>query len=93
VGDRGDVTRIAREKGMKVHGYVEFDPGERAPMADVPVGDDIIAEAVEDILAEHPLMDPVEARHQAVEIRTGAVDSNPLLVKDYDESVFHDIDA
>jgi hypothetical protein len=43
---------------------------------------------VEDILAEHPFIAPEEARDHAVALRTGAIDPNALLVKDYDESVF-----
>ena len=59
-------------------------------MEDVAIGSDIINHAVEDILGESPFMGAEAAREKAVSLRTGAIDPNPLLVRDYDESVFDD---
>ena len=85
VGDRGDVVRIASEKNMRVHGYVEHTPVEREPVADVAVGKDIIDDCVEILMSENPLLSLEAAQDRAVSLRTGDVDSHPLRCKDYFE--------
>lgn len=86
VGDRGDVLRVAREKNMTVHGYVEHEGYEADPGDDVTIGDDIIENEVQDILDSNPFADPDHVRDEVYRLRSGAVDPNPLLVGDYDES-------
>ena len=88
VGDRGDVLRIAREKNMTVHGYIEHQGYETDGGDDLSIADEIVEDEVSDILAEFPFTAPEEAREHALALRTGAIDLNPLLVQDYDESVF-----
>jgi len=82
VSDRGDVLRVAREKQMKVSGLVEYNPGDRDPMPDAPLAEDIVEAIVEDRLAENPDANVHELRAQVIEHHTGQVDNNPLLVDD-----------
>jgi hypothetical protein len=86
VGDRGDVLRVAREKNMTVHGYVEHRGREADPGDDLTIADDIIDSEVEDVLDSNPGADAEAVRDQVYQLRTGAVDPNPLRVGDYDES-------
>ena len=71
---------------MTVHGYIEHQGHETDPGDDIPVADDIIEDATQAILDEHPLTPPDEARDQAFALRSGAVDDNPLRVGDYTEA-------
>ena len=82
VGDRGDVLRVAKEKSLRVSGAVEYDPGEREPMRDAPLGADIIENEVRGIMAHHPDADPMEVTESVILRRTGQVDEQPLLVQD-----------
>ncbi len=82
VSDRGDVLRVARAKGMRVHGYVEHDPGERPPMPDVPVAPELIEAEVAARLEEDPGLRIDDVREEVKKLRTGAVDPNPLIVQD-----------
>ena len=83
VGDRGDVLRIAREKNMTVHGYVEHEAHETDPGGDVPIDESIVNDEVEEILSRNPHVNAEEVREQVRSIRTGAVDNNPLLCYDH----------
>lgn len=94
VGDRGDVLRIAREKNMTVHGYVEHqavkDLSDSANLADAPIAQDVIDDGVEDYLEAHPFAPIEEATEAVLRTRGGHEDYNPLLVKDYGDEVFSD---
>lgn len=82
VDSRGDVLRIAREKNMTVHGYVEHQGHETDPGGDIPIADDIIDNEVADILEENPGARADDVREHVYALRTGAIDPNPLLVQD-----------
>jgi len=83
VGDRGDVLRIAREKNLTVHGYVEHEGHETDGGGDIPISDDIIEDEVSDILESNPFAEADDVREEVYAIRTGAVDDNPLLCGDH----------
>lgn len=82
VDGRGDVLRIAAEKNMTVKGYVEHKGHEVDPGNDEVIADDIIENEVEDILDSNPHANADEVRDAVYQLRTGAVDPNPLLVQD-----------
>jgi hypothetical protein len=86
VDGRGDVMRIAAEKNMTVHGYVEQQGHEVDPGGDVPIADELISDEVQDILDAHPGASPEAVRDEVYQLRTGAVDTNALRVGDYDDS-------
>lgn len=86
VSDRGDVLRVAREKNMTVHGYVEHEGREVEPTADVRIADDLVESEVNEILAECPEANREQVREEVFAVRTGGVDPNDLRVGDYDES-------
>lgn len=83
VDSRGDVIRIAKEKNMTTHGYVEYQGHETDPGEDVRIADDIIDDEVNDILDSNPGANAEYVREQLVDLRTGRVDPNPLLCRDY----------
>jgi hypothetical protein len=85
VGDRGDVLRIAREKNMTVHGYVEHKGHEVDPGDDIEVAPDLIENEVQDILESHPGANADDVRERVHELRSGKVDINPLRVTDSGE--------
>lgn len=82
IADRHDVLRIAKAKGYRVRGDVEYDPGEREPMPDVAIAPDIVNEFVD----EYMELDSGERRgdveERLVGLLTGAVDPHPLRVQD-----------
>ena len=88
VGGRSDVLRIAREKNMTVHGYVEHKGDQR----DLPendnkyhVADDIIDAETDDIVSWNPKeFAPIreQIRADVVQNRTGLVDNHPLVLDD-----------
>jgi hypothetical protein len=82
VSDRGDVLRVARLKGYKVSGAVEYDPGPRDPMPDVPIADDILQDAIEGALEDDPGQRREDVEDRMFQLLTGAVDPNPLRVSD-----------
>lgn len=86
VSDRGDVLRVAREKNMTVHGYVEHKGRQVEPNADVRIADDLVEGEVDEIMAECPDADRETVREEVFAVRTGGVDPNDLRVGDYDES-------
>lgn len=86
VSDRGDVLRVAREKNMTVHGYVEHEGRQVEPAADVRIADDLVEGEVNEIMAECPGADREMVREEVFAVRTGGVDPNDLRVGDYDES-------
>lgn len=83
VGDRGDVARVAAENNMTVHGYVEQKGREVDPMPDVKLADGIIDSEVNEVLDHCPGADPEAVRDDLTQLRTGAVDPNPLHCTDY----------
>jgi hypothetical protein len=72
VSGRGDVSRIAEERGWGVHGAVEVERREVEPEPDITVADDIVADLATDLVEEG--MDPREATQLARDIRSGKVD-------------------
>jgi len=82
VDSRGDVLRIAKEKNMTVHGYVEHQGYETDGGGDTVIGDDIIENECLDIFDSNPGIDQEQVREEVYKLRTGAVDPNPLLVED-----------
>lgn len=83
VDSRGDVLRIAEAKNMTTHGYVDYEGHETDPGDDIDIADDIIEDEVRDILAANPFAAEDAVRDEVYALRTGAVDNNPLLCKDY----------
>ena len=83
VGDRGDVLRIAREKNMTVHGYVEHAGHETDGGDDIPIDESIVNDDVNHILESNRYADVDEIREKVIAIRTGVVDNNPLLCEDH----------
>jgi hypothetical protein len=82
VSDRGDVLRVARLKGYRVSGAVEYDPGPRDPMPDVPIADDILQDAIEGEMEDDPGQRREDVEERMFQLLTGAVDPNPLRVSD-----------
>ena len=75
VGDTSDVLRVAREKGLRVEGAVDYTPPDRAPGAgDVAIAPDIVEARVDAYLAADPEARREDVRERAVEVLTGAVD-------------------
>ena len=83
VADRGDVLRVAREKNMTVHGYVEHEGYETDGGDDLDIADDIIEDEVADILDANPFAAIDSIRDEVYALRTGAVDDNLLLCEDH----------
>ena len=83
IDGRGDVLRIAKEKNMAVHGYVEQGNIDMDPGNDVEIADDIIEDEVQDILDSNPGVCVEQVRDEVYKLRTGAIDNNELLVQDY----------
>jgi hypothetical protein len=82
IDSRGDVLRIAREKNMTVHGYVEHKGREVESMPDVAIAEDIVEAEVRDILGADPGACAEDVRDEVVQLRSGQVDPHPLLVED-----------
>jgi hypothetical protein len=87
IGGRSDVLRVAREKNMTVHGYVEH----KAHDVDLPedkgyrVADDIIDAETDEIVSWNPKeFAPIreQIREDVVQNRTGLVDNHPLVLDD-----------
>jgi hypothetical protein len=82
VADRHDVLAVARRKGLKVEGLVEYTPPEVEPIPEVGLADDLVAREVDEVLA----LDPGRRREDVAEdvraLRSGLVDESPLLVSD-----------
>lgn len=83
VDSRGDMLRIAEAKNMNMHGYVEHKAHQVDPGDDIDIADDIIEDEVADILEANPFAAVEAVREDLRALRTGAVDNNPLLCKDY----------
>jgi hypothetical protein len=82
ISDRGDVLRIARAKGYRVSGDVNYDPGEREPMPDVAIAPDIVNEFVDDYMELDSGERRGDVEERATQLLTGAVDPHPLRVQD-----------
>jgi hypothetical protein len=83
VDSRGDVLRIAEAKNMTTHGYVEHSAYETDGGDDIEIADGIIEDEVANILEANPYAAVDAVREEVRALRTGAVDNNPLLCKDY----------
>lgn len=77
VSGRGDVLRVAREKGFRVTGQVDYDPGEREPMPDVAIDPEIVEGQVRAYMAKDPGERVDDVRERITGMLTGAVDCNP----------------
>lgn len=77
VADRADVLRVAKDKGYKVSGDVEYDPGEREPMPDVAVAPEIVAEQVDAYMAKDPGERRADVEERITAVLTGAVNPSP----------------
>lgn len=82
VDSRGDVLRIAREKNMTVKGYVEHQGYEVDPGEDIDIAEDIIEDGVQDALRMDPGAKAEEVRDYLTQLRSGAIDPNPLVLSD-----------
>lgn len=82
VDSRGDVLRVARDKNMNVHGYVEYQGHETDGGEDKVIADELIEDEVADILEAHPHQNPEAVREEVYAVRTGAIDNNPLRVQE-----------
>jgi hypothetical protein len=71
---------VAREKGYRVSGAVEYDPGPREPMPDVTIADDIIENAIEGEMELNPGQRRADVEERLTQLLTGAVDPHPLRV-------------
>jgi hypothetical protein len=83
VSDRGDALRVAKEKNLTLHGYIEHQGYETDGGGDLAIADEIIEDEVQDILEENPFASADDVREQVYATRTGAVDTNPLLCEDH----------
>lgn len=56
VSDTSDMIRVAKERGLRLRGSVNYDPPQREvkELPDVPLADDLVAEAVRDAIVENP---------------------------------------
>jgi hypothetical protein len=76
ISGRGDVVRIAKERGWGVSGSVNIERREVEPPPDIEVADDIVGELATELVEEG--MDPREATELARDIRSGKIDNyNP----------------
>jgi hypothetical protein len=82
VNDRADVLRVARENGMNVRGYVDYEAPEVEPTPDIPIADDLVQSEVDDIMDCNPGLRRGDVEEKVRELRTGVVDPNPLCVSD-----------
>lgn len=82
VSDRGDVLRVAKEKGFRAEGFVNYRPPEVEPIPTVPIAPELVEREVSEILESNPGARHDDVRERVVELRTGQVDPNPLLVQD-----------
>ena len=73
VNGRGDVARIAEERGWGVTGAVECQRREVQPDPDIAIADEIVADLATDLVEEG--MDPMEATELARDIRSGKIDN------------------
>jgi hypothetical protein len=76
VTSKGDVARIAEERGWGVDGSVKVERREVGPMPDVAVAEDIVDDAARYLLEQDPDMPVEEARERAFKIRSGQVDND-----------------
>ena len=84
ISGRSDVTRIAREKGLKIEGMVNFTPDvEHEPTPDIPIAEDILERHVQEHLAADPFARYEDVREATFNRLTGRDDPHPLLVDDY----------
>lgn len=70
VAGRGDVERVARDKGMNVEGLVTVKSAPRDPAPEVGVADDLVSQALESRLEQNPglaFRDQGELRHEVRE--------------------------
>lgn len=86
VDSRGDVLRIAEAKNMTTHGYVDHQAYETDGGEDLVIDDGLIEDEVADILEANPFAAIEAVREEVYALRTGAVDNNPLLCRDYDST-------
>lgn len=86
VSGRGDILRVCEERGYKCSGAVEYQPDSWAhePQSDVTIGDDIIQNEVDDIMdmGEAEGLRRSDVEEKVRELRSGAVDPNPLCLGD-----------
>lgn len=85
VSDRSDVLRVARERGLRLSGMVDYEPPDfrgHAPSPDLPIDPGIVAAEVDDIMDSDPGLRRGDVEEKVYALRTGAIDPNPLLVKD-----------
>jgi hypothetical protein len=80
VSGRLDVERIASERGWGVSGSVNVARREVEPMANIPVGEDIVSAAASRLMSRDSRMSPEEAACEAAAIRSGQRDQAPPLV-------------
>lgn len=83
IDSRNDVLRIAETKNMTVHGYVEHQGRQVAPVEDVEIADDLVRSEVEDIVESNPGINESDVWDQVYQTRTGKIDNNPLLCEDH----------
>ena len=77
-----DVRRIAREKNLTVHGYVEQKGYEVEPMADVVIDPKLIHAETMGVMSDFEGAKYEEVYERIHEVRSGKVDNNPLLVQE-----------
>lgn len=83
VSDRSDVLRVARAKGLRVEGLVDYSPPEHEPSPDIPVAADILERHVQEEMEVSPGVAYEDVRERVFDRLTGAIDNNPLLVDDH----------
>jgi hypothetical protein len=80
VSGTSDVLRVARERGLRVEGAVDYTPPApaRGPDPDVPVAADIVEARVDACLEADPGARREDVRERVAEVLSGAVDlENP----------------
>lgn len=83
VSDRHDVLRVAKERGYRVTGNVEYEPpgfGQAPPSPKIKIAPEIVKEAADLMMLADPDMRPEDATEKATELRSGAIDPHPPRV-------------
>ena len=70
VGGRGDVEKICLQRGWGCEGSVQVDVGERPPIPDVPLAEDLIQREVAASLKENPYQRIEDVRERVLSTHT-----------------------
>lgn len=79
VSDTTDMIRVAKERGLRLRGAVNYDPpvGDVKELPDIPLADDLVAEAVRDAIQENPdLAQKLKTKKGRQELKEAAIEKH-----------------